>query len=69
MTVPGLTRNQLFLDDYWIEDTQRIARMWHSAEVHPEPLVRADRPWEGRDIRLVFHMRDSHLFSFRSSGR
>lgn len=40
-----------------------------------DPVFRAGSPWEGlgnvsgREIRLVFHMRDSHLFSFRSSGR
>ena len=47
-----LTQNQLFLDDRWIEDTQRLSRLWHRAEVYPEPVVRPDKPWEGANLLM-----------------
>ena len=43
---PNLTKSQLFLDDKWIEDAQRLTRLWHKTDIHPEPLVRPDKPWE-----------------------
>ena len=50
---PELTNSQLFLDDRWVDDVQRLTRIWHKADIYPEPLVRADKPWETRG--LVFY--------------
>ncbi|MBM3935016.1 MAG: hypothetical protein FJ319_12080 [SAR202 cluster bacterium] len=53
-THPGvdLTKNQLFLDDLWIEDTLRITRQWHKPEVFPEPVLRPEMPWEGTEVLM-----------------
>ena len=45
-----LTKSQLFLDDTWIEDTQRLTRLWHKARMFPEPVLRPEKPWEGRQV-------------------
>lgn len=47
---PDLTTSQLFLDDLWVEDVQRLTRLWHKPDIYPEPLVRADKPWEVPNI-------------------
>ena len=52
-TQPDLTKSQLFLDDTWVADQQRLQRRWYPAEVYPEPLLRPDMPWEGTD--LIFY--------------
>ena len=46
MREPDLTRSQLFLDDFWIEDHQRLTRQWHQADIFPEPVLRPEEPWE-----------------------
>jgi hypothetical protein len=45
-----LKRSQLFLDDTWIEETYRLERVWQPAEIYPEPVLRPEKPWEGRQI-------------------
>jgi hypothetical protein len=42
-----LSHAQLFLDDALIEDHARVARRFHAARKHAEPILRPDRPWEG----------------------
>ena len=51
-TEPDLTRSQLFLDDRWVADQQRLQRRWYPAEVYPEPLLRPEAPWEGMVLIL-----------------
>jgi hypothetical protein len=56
-----LRYSQLFLDDTWIEDTTRLKRMWNSAEILPEPVLRPEAPWEGTQIVMygsVFKLND-----------
>ena len=48
-----LNQNQLFLDDRWIEETQRLSRLWHRAEIYPEPVVRPDEAWEGSSLLMT----------------
>ncbi len=48
-----LTKSQLFLDDTWIEDQQRLTRLWHKADIFPEPVLRPEMPWEG--IKLLMY--------------
>ena len=45
---PDLSQAQMFLDDALIADQARLQRRWHPARKHPEPVLRPDRPWEGR---------------------
>ena len=45
-----LRKNQLFLDDTWIEGTERLERIWEQAEIFPEPVLRPEAPWEGYQI-------------------
>jgi hypothetical protein len=45
-----LRQSQLFLDDTWIEETYRLERVWESADVYPEPVLRPEAPWEGHQI-------------------
>lgn len=45
-----LTQPQLFLDDAWIEDAARLQRVWTPAEIFPEPVLRPEAPWEGRQL-------------------
>lgn len=42
----NLRNAQLFLDDSWIEDSGRVQRVWHQANKYPDPVIRADQPWE-----------------------
>lgn len=42
-----LRQSQLFLDDTWIEETSRLERVWSSAEIVPEPVLKPEAPWEG----------------------
>ena len=58
---PDLTKSQLFLDDTWIEDQQRLTRLWHKADTFPEPVLRPEMPWEETVVRLygtVFKLED-----------
>lgn len=41
-----LTQSQLFLDDVMIEDCARVTRVWHQPEKLPEPVLKAEHPWE-----------------------
>jgi hypothetical protein len=43
---------QFLFDDAWIADSRRLVRRWLPAAVHPEPVVQADRPWEGAAVVL-----------------
>ncbi len=52
MREPDLTRSQLLLDDFWIEDQQRLTRQWHQADIFPEPVLRPEEPWEGTNVTL-----------------
>lgn len=52
MREPDLTRSQLFLDDFWIEDHQRLTHQWHQADIFPEPVLRPEEPWEGTNVTL-----------------
>ena len=42
------TRSQLFIDQHLVQEAERIIFTPHPARKHPgNPIVRADRPWEG----------------------
>ena len=43
---PNLSQTQLFLDDRWIAESCRIQRIWHEAQKYPEPVLKAEYPWE-----------------------
>ncbi len=43
---PDLSQTQLFLDDRWIAESCRIQRIWHEAQKYPEPILKAEYPWE-----------------------
>jgi len=45
-----LRHSQLFLDDTWIEETSRLERVWTTAEIVPEPVLKPEAPWEGVQI-------------------
>jgi len=45
-----LRQRQLFLDDTWIEESYRLERVWESAEIFPEPVLRPETAWEGRQV-------------------
>ncbi len=47
---PDLTKSQLFLDDTWIEEQSMLTRIWHKPHLYPEPVMRAEEPWEGRNL-------------------
>src|ERR1043166_2408603 len=54
MTAIQLTPNlpQFFFDDTLIADARRLKRRWMITKVYPEPLLRPDKPWEGRALCL-----------------
>ena len=41
-----LSQAQLFLDDLLVADAHRVARVWHQPRKYPEPVLRAEQPWE-----------------------
>jgi len=43
---PGLAHTQLFLDDTSIEETVFVSRQWHSPRKFPDPVLKAEHPWE-----------------------
>ena len=43
---------QFFFDGSWIAAQRRLVRRWQPAKIYPEPLFRADKPWEGRILAL-----------------
>lgn len=54
-----LRQSQLFLDDTWIEETSRLERVWMTAEIVPEPVLKPEAAWEGIQIVMfgsVFRM-------------
>ena len=46
---------QLFLDDYVVEQTSNITRKIHPAEKNPEPVLKAEYPWEIDCANVVLH--------------
>ena len=52
MAATDLTQAQLFVDDAWIADSLRVGRVFHQARKYPEPVLRADRPWEEQGVVL-----------------
>ena len=42
----SLFNAQLFLDGTRIEETAHVGRVWHQARKFPEPVLRAEHPWE-----------------------
>ena len=47
---PDLTRSQLFLDDFWIDEQHKLTRLWYPADIYPEPVLCAREPWEGTTV-------------------
>ena len=43
---------QFFFDDALIAHSQRLTRRWMQAKVYPDPMIRPDKPWEGRCLKL-----------------
>lgn len=43
---------QFLFDDTLIANTQRLTRRWLPASICPDPIIRPDRPWEGRSLTL-----------------
>lgn len=43
---------QYLFDDAWFADTRHLVRRWQPASVYPEPVIQADRPWEGAALVL-----------------
>ena len=44
---------QLFLDDFLIDEQRNLRRVFHPArKLDAQPLVRADRPWEGHAVMV-----------------
>jgi hypothetical protein len=43
---------QFIFDDALIAHQQRVTRRWMQAKVYPDPLLRPDKPWEGRCLKL-----------------
>jgi len=41
-----LHQAQLFIDDTWIADCTKVGRVFHQPRKFPDPVLRADRPWE-----------------------
>jgi len=43
----NLFESQLFLDDTWIADSNRVGRVWHQPRKRAEPVLQATAAWEG----------------------
>ena len=44
---------QLFLDDFLIDEQRNLQRVFHPArKLDAQPIVRADRPWEGHAVMV-----------------
>jgi hypothetical protein len=50
MPTPDLFKSQFFMDDSWIAESWRLGRVWHKARKRPEPVLRAEAPWEGAPV-------------------
>ena len=48
-----LTKSQLFLDDLWIDEQHKLTRLWHPADIYPDPVLVAEKPWEGTTIQVA----------------
>lgn len=60
------SRKQLFVDDYLIESVRDTKRVMNQAEkVDGNPVLRADKPWEGNDVRVSAVIFDEHEQLFR----
>ena len=65
------SRRQLFVDDYLLEsvrDTTRVLNPAEKADVNP--VLRADKPWEGREVRVdavIFEEREQLFRMWYSS--
>ncbi|HCK52903.1 MAG TPA: hypothetical protein DIC23_06780, partial [Planctomycetaceae bacterium] len=47
------SRKQLFVDDYLLESFRDTTRVLNPAEKSgANPILRADKPWEGREVRV-----------------
>ena len=55
--LPDLTKSQLFLDDLWIDDQHKLTRLWHAADIYSEPVLRAEKPWEGMNVSVSLVMK------------
>jgi len=40
----------LLIDDLFVEGMDRVRRVMCPAEKHPEPILKADKPWEGKYV-------------------
>ncbi|WP_127583337.1 hypothetical protein [Paenibacillus koleovorans] len=43
---------QFLFDDEWIAEFRRVSRSWIPASVFPNPVLHADKPWEGTILNL-----------------
>jgi len=43
---------QYLFDDAWIAEARGVVRRWLPASVNPDPVLRPDKPWEGRALVL-----------------
>jgi hypothetical protein len=44
---------KLFADDHYVQTREQVTRVYHAFEKHPDnPLLEADRPWEGSTAYL-----------------
>ncbi|MHB9110395.1 MAG: hypothetical protein ACYDCO_25360 [Armatimonadota bacterium] len=41
-----LSQAQLFLDNLLVADSHQVTRVWHQPVKYPEPVLRAEYPWE-----------------------
>ena len=59
------SRKQLFIDDYLLESFRDTTRVLNPAEKSDaNPILRADKPWEGREVRVdaVIYEEQEKLF-------
>src|ERR1043166_1058988 len=49
------SRTQLFTDNYLLESLTNVRRVMNTAEkAEHNPVVRPDRPWEGKETRVSY---------------
>lgn len=53
-----LTKSQLFLDELWIDEQHKLTRLWHPVDIYPEPVLRAEKPWEGTSVSVSAVMKN-----------
>ena len=65
------SRRQLFVDDYLLESVRNTKRVMNQAEKSAgNPILRADKPWEGREVRVdavIFEEREQLFRMWYSS--